>query len=395
MTAKLPRLCEIMSEPVAALTAARPKARGAGLHGGLYGDIMRGWEAQAGRFRRYLAAECAAARLPFAEEQALRELTGSEFWVDPELAAQTAVGEAVLVRADGSLPAGAIKTGHRFSRTADPLQTPEIAAAQFTAVSPIYVAQGQTQVTVPIVAGSPGVDANRLQFVGESANGGASIDTLFDANFTVSRLQAAGGSDGIDDAWQRQIAKSMYAGQFGPTDAALIAGAFDVPRVRHIALSLDTQRAVTRLFVGDVSWASSTRLGTLVKQQLRESPWLGFGGRVEMWPIKNILIGVNAGIVLKNQAALDSLEDIQTAVRDAVRTYFDWRPDFYTWRLRALRATIARAHSKILTCSSVVVRDSVGATLSEPAAKLAGTAEYAPHYWLSADAVGLTFSVPS
>lgn len=383
----------MMTQPTDVLLKARPKAAKA-LYVGRYADVLRGWEAQAARFRRYLAEECAAARLPSAEGLALLELAGSEFWASIVPDAQTAVGEAFLFRTIGGFPAGSIKKGHRFARTANTNARPPIAAAQFVASAPVYVAAGQQSVTVPLEAVTPGTDPNALQFVGSSPPAGTAVDALFDAAFATAGVLSAGGSAGMNDPWARLIAAASYCGQFGPANTALIAGAFQVPRVRHTALTLDSDRGVSRLFVADISWGSSGRLATIVAQNLRDR-WLGFGARAEVLPIKNELINVTASVTLKGPQFLDDISDINDSIRLAIKSYFDDRPDFWTFRNRALRGLVSQCDKRILTCSAVAVLDSVGVTVAEPASTLSGSATYATHFFLTDDAISTTFVVPS
>lgn len=388
---QLPRVCELMTPPTQALVGARPNAIEAA-YTGRYADILRGWEAQAARFRRYLAVECAAARLPTATAQALLELAGSEHWATLDRTAQKAVGEFSIFRGAGTMPAGTIRKGHRFSRAADPDARPAVNAAQYVSTAPVYVASGQQSVTIPIEAITTGTDPNTILFDFATYNG-TSVDTIFDSNFFVQSLIAAGGSQGIDDPWGRLVAMASYAGQFGPNEAALIAGAFEVPRIRRAFPLLDSANAVHKLFVADVSWGCSDRLRSLVQQAIRDK-WLGWGAKVSVLPIHNTLVNVTASITLVGPQYLDDTSDIADNVRGALKNYFDEKPDFYTFKLRALRGLISQCDSRILKCTSVSVLDSSGVTIPEPSA-LSESAQAATHFYLNDDALNLTFGIPS
>jgi hypothetical protein len=388
---QLPRVCELMSPATQALIDGRPTAIKAA-YTGRYADILRGWEAQAARFRRYLAEECAAARLPTATAQALLELAGSEFWATLDLSAQTAIGEVKLFRGAGTFPTGTIRKGHRFARTADPTAKPPVLAAQFVSTAPVYVAQGQQSVVVPIEAVGTGTDPNTPLF-DFAVYSGSSVDTLFDSNLFIQSVVAAGGSKGIDDVWGRLVAMSSYAGQFGPNTAALIAGVFEVPRARRAFHVLDSANAVSKVFVADASWGCSDLLQSRVKQVIKDK-WLGWGAKVSVFPIINKLVNVVANVTLVGPQYLDDTSDILDKIRTALKTHFDEKPDFYTFKLRALRGLISQCDSRILQCTSVAVLDSSGSPISEPAA-LSGSAQSVTHFYLNDDAISIAFSIPS
>jgi hypothetical protein len=390
---QLPRICDLMVAPTQSLYDARTAARTA-IYTGRYADVLRGWEAQATRFRRYLAEECAAARLSTAAGTALLELAGSEFWAFINTDAQTAIGEVSLTRS-GAVPAGAIRKGHKFSRQANDTSTPSIAAAQFVATDAVYFPAGVANLRVPVEANITGPAGNYPLFIDDFyPNDVTSNDVFFDSTIQAAALFAAGGSAGVDDPWIRVIAAASYAGQFGPVNSALIAAAFAVPRVRHTAVSFDTQRAVARLFIADVSWASSPELQTQVGSQL-SNKYLGWGARAEVLPIKNKKVNVTASVVLQGPQYLNDLADIQSAILAKLKSYFDDRPNFWTFTNRALRGVIAQADKRILTCTSVSVLSASGSVMSEPAAQLAGTATYATHFYLSDDAISIDFSIPA
>jgi hypothetical protein len=154
---------------------------------------------------------------------------------------------------------------------------------------------------------------------------------------------------------------------------------------------LDYEQGISKLFVADATWCTAGALQELVTQTLK-SKWRGWGARVSVLPIKNILSNVAASVVLKNNQFLNDVADINENIRKVVKAYFDDRPDFYSWKLRALRGAIARADSRILTCTAAQVLDADGSPMAEPSA-LSGASTYAAHYFLTDDAISTTFTV--
>lgn len=405
-----------MTPAVQSLIAARPKAA---LHlaAGIYGDVLAGFEAQATIWRDYIATECVAGRLPKSEADALVELAGSDFWSNPDRSALAAVGEVQLTRvlvnasasATGQFQTGTIKNGTRFALVANQSAKPSVQAAQYSASEDVYVGSDDTSpvvpldggtyqhaqtVTVPIAASVSGQQANTLTVIGEDPAQGTILNPLFDSTFTVALLRAAGGSTGVDDPWFRVIAASELAGFFGANNAALVAGAMEVPRVRHLALSLDTDKAIAQVFVGDVSWAASDRMRQLVAQNIAKT-YQGWGCRVSVLPIQNQLVGTVASVTLDSAQSITASSDIAANIRTALRSYFDDRPDWYTFGLSAVRAIIAQSDNRILTCPTASVRDQFDAELSPPPRFIDPTLGYATHFYLLDDAVRLTFSAPS
>lgn len=412
---QLPRLCDLMTPAVMALVAARPKAQ-LQFAAGVYGDVHAGWAAQATVWRNYIAAECVAGRLPLAEGEQLSELAGSEYWSDPDRTAQAAVGEVQLFRSFtntnsarvGLFSTGTIPQGNRFALTANDAAKPPLQAAQFTSSEPVYVGPDDNAtinngdgtftheqvVTIPVDATTSGMQANIPVVVGGANAQGSIVDALFDTTFVLTHINAAGGSTGVDDPWLRIIAASELAGFFGPNNAALIAGAMEVPRVRHMAVALDIDDAIALVFVADAAWAVSSRLATLVTQNIAQN-WQGFGCRFLVRSTFNQLIGVVATVVVDSAQSLTAQADIAANIRTALRSYFDDRPDWYTWRNRSVGSTIAHADKRIVTCTSFSVNDQNDNALAEPPPKLDPTSGFATHYYLLDNAVRLTFVAPS
>ncbi len=206
---------------------------------------------------------------------------------------------------------------------------------------------------------------------------------------------AAGGSLGVSDPTLRVQAKASYLGQFGPSDQALIAGAYSYPGVAHVALAFDSTNAVTYLYVADESWAAGAPWAQRIRQHLHDRPWVGFGARVGVLSVLNQPIAVQATVLLADPALASETSDIAKNVRRELRSYFDDRPDWYTWRINSIASTITRSDSRIRTATSVVVLDEDASPMGEPAATLAALPGTATHYMLADDAVRLTFTTPS
>ena len=127
--------------------------------------------------------------------------------------------------------------------------------------------------------------------------------------------------------------------------------------------------------------------------------YLGFGCRSAVLPATNYFIRVEATVILRDPSDSADTTPLDAAIRTAVRKYFDLRPDWDVWRAAALRAAIARADRRILTCTSAVVKDyATGAVYSEvPSASIqAGTPGVVGVHWYLADnALTVTYLRPS
>jgi hypothetical protein len=158
-------------------------------------------------------------------------------------------------------------------------------------------------------------------------------------------------------------------------------------------------RALTAVLAADVSWGSSAAWVAQIQQRILDD-FAGFGCRVSTAFTANVFIRVECTITLRQASFLVDPTEITSALGRTLRSYFDDRPDWWTWKLSALRGICARAHRRILTCSSVVVRDAItNAVLGEPTfqPKLgyfdSGNRPY--HYYLSDNAVQPTYRVPT
>jgi hypothetical protein len=414
---QIPRLADLLAPGIDALLEHRPRAA-RHIPQGRYGAAVKGLEAQAALCRARLASEVASARLELAElGQPLFDLV-QEFGAIVDPTPKKAIGEVLLVRtiANNSNATsgnwgnfGVIPKGSRFRRPADPNAAPPRSDASYTTVEPVLVAdedsttlpigggvwQHTQSVLVPIVAEKDGVHANTVIVAG-LANSidlpGQIVDPLFDTTFTVARLSAAGGSTGPTRAALIQYARAAYSGQYGPTDMALIAGAFSFGGVSRVALELDEDAALARLWVTDESWGGDRRFAEAVFNHIVTNDYLGFGGAARVAFITNTLVSVRATVIMASPEHGLATTELSENVRKKVAAYFNDRPDWWTWKTQALRGVIARADRRILTCSEATVLGSDGAPVAEPRGQILGLPI---HYLLSGAPLALTFRSPS
>lgn len=428
----VPAVSRIVGPAIDAIVAARPTSQKHFNAGGRWADLTALWRAQLQVALSRLSDEVVSARLRSAMGDALRTLCASEFETTLPSTPQTALAFVTLTRPDpvpvwepstqyaageivqaapGSsvaqqaqnagtsgnsepsfsttlgvttpdngitwtcitkplAPSGIIRQGTLFSKAADPTAIPiAIAAASYVSTKPVYVPTGTLVVGVPAIAQRAGVDANVPTF-GNYASP-TSIQPaapLFDPTFATSLCYAAGGSSGISDDVLRAAARAYAIGQYGPNDAAVVAGLLQNQSVRHYAyFPANAYLAYGQVYIADESWACGGAWVNRIAQTFADS-WLGFGCRLRFGVVTNTAIAIQPTIVLASSDALNYTDDIDASVRAAAKAYFDNRPDWYRWRLASLRAVLSKADPRILTCTSVTVTDpTTNATLSEPA----------------------------
>jgi hypothetical protein len=362
----------IITPAIDAIVALRPESLGHFNSGGRWSDLPAMWRAQALLALTRVGDEARSARLRFAKGDALRSLCASEFDTVLPVEPQTAVGLVALSRpapSIGTAPAGVVKKGTRFVKAADPNGIPvPIGAATYEASRSVYIAQGQLDgVDVPIVATSAGADANVPIFTNYAAPTSIQpAQPLFDPTLVVDECAAAGGSSGLTDPVLVAAARAYAIGQFGPTQGAMIAGMLRQRSVRHYAVFPAGVLQYAQYYPTDESWSSSVQFLNAVAQELATN-WQGFGCRSRGGPVLNTHIATSATIVLKSADSLNDTDEIDDNVRAVAESYFNDRPDWYSFRLAALQSMIARADPRILHCSSVAVTDAVtGDTIPEP-----------------------------
>jgi hypothetical protein len=392
----IPRPDDAIGKGIDALVALRPQALQF-IDSGDYRRPFAAWRAQLARLIVRVADEVKSSRLS-CSGAALRDLCASEFDTILPGGPATAVGEVSLQRAGGR-PAGRVKKGHRFRRPADPDNALYARReAVYEASRDVVYIQGATAVVVPVRATAPGAYANATLDGNVDAPDIASVDTLDDTTWAPILRSVGGGSDGVDDAVLRAAARAWYLGQHAPTLGAIMASALRAG-VAHAAIWDIESIATTRVLAYDPSWGGSLTWSSAIAQRLSDEA-RGFGCRVGVGYSGNRFVKVACTVTLRQAAHLTDTEAITTAIVKAARAYFDDRSDFYTWKANALRGVIARAHRKILTCSSVAVKDaSSDATIAEPTfnpqnpAWDSGNRPY--HYFLVGHAVEPTYLAPT
>jgi hypothetical protein len=397
----LPRLPDLVGAAAQKLIEERPAAR-PHIVAGRWGDLLAQQKAEAALALKRLASEVQAARVGQAEGRALYDLLVSEFdaIITPE--PSKAVGTILLDRnyGDGTvtMPGGIIPKGTRFRKVADASTSPPVRGADYVSVTPVFVepAPGNyTQsISVRIEAAQAGTAANAQPWEETCF---ALADALFDSDIAVNEGAAAGGSDGFSTARLRSLARALSLGQYGPVALALVAGALSTPGVTRVAACEYDQanaRGVTSLWIADDSWCWSRQLQDTAQQVIQDG-WLGFGCSCLPNKIENTRVSVTASIMLRDKRHLADTLEINHRVRAAVKSYFDDRPDFYTWKNASLRGAIVQSDRRILACQSVAVKDVGGNTLSEPSALFPATpATQLYHYDVDATRLTPTYLTP-
>lgn len=360
----LPRPADVIWAGKQGLLAARPRAFPyANLeNAGVYERLFKGWEAQASLVMSRLATEVISARLDLAEDDALRELAGSDYRAQTVFPATKAIGSVELVRTQ--LAGGRVPKGTRFALKADPGHSPPVKSATFVSTAEVPVQSGITKFTVPIEATGTGPEFNVPIF--DDYPKLELIDAIaFDKTIaTTANTFAAGGSAGISDPALRNLARATFNGDRAPTDTALVLAAI-LAGARHVAVFADPFRGSALLALADETWAFSPEWASSVRQ-LAIDTYLGFGCRMDVEVVRNTYVTVSPTVMLRNGADAADTSEIDEALRTALLSYFDDRDDWYRWTPEGLRAVCASAHPKILTCPDVAVRDSAGDIVPQP-----------------------------
>lgn len=366
---------------------------------GIWWHPFVGYKAQTALMLRRLGLRVAANRLSTATKQDLLDYVASEYDAIPETDKTFANGEVTFARiasipSPGTEPAGDIPKGTKITRIGNLTTQIPIKVAQYETISDVHFDVGQLlSVPVAIKAIQAGSNSNHPIRHGESIAHGAFATGLFDTSITVSTFSVAGGSDGAEDPYVRSYAKAYALGQYGPTEAASRYGALRATGVRNILVFDLPGTGTQEVLVGDSSWASSARWTASVQQSLYDNDLVGVGCRVIVRGIENIVVTVVATVTLRDNNFLTETTEIDNAIRDAVASYLNDRPDWNVWKTDGLMAAITRAHPKVFNCSSAVMKTVAGATLPEIASPDYNTTQY--HYYLANGAVNLTYQGPS
>jgi len=399
MVDQIPRLADLRGAAWWFLYQNRRKAY-QHLYSGRWGDVVEGWVAQAAICRSRLGHEMLSARLPLSAGSPLRDLALSEFFAEIPSGSTRAVGEVILTRTAGSMPGGIIRAGHRFQKTADTTAHPPVPGAEYTAEVTVSVAPATISAIIPVIATAPGTEANTYIDLADPSmetelSPASSSDALFDTNFSVTGVRAAGGSVSISDTLIRAIARSCYTGRQGPNSWAAVAGVLTAGRGVECAQYFeDPANSRGVVYVADASWASSDRLCELLAQDLRGQPgrreWLGFGSKVDVLGVRNYSISIVA--TLQTREAVDETSIIPSLVK-AARYYFDERLGWWNYRTNTLAAALCAADSRIIGCTMVSIQNTNGSsTFPQNASKWVPHDDvWLLHYLVADDGMRITF----
>jgi hypothetical protein len=413
---------------------ARMRYAQSGELGGRFGDILRGWRGQAELIRARLMKEVLATRLDSSEGPELRDLAKSEYFAELPTDSRKAVGEAVLTRSvvntspatSGNFGLSVIPAGTRIRRTVS--KAPRVPQPDAEWVTTVDVTCPDTdsggtdvgvdstthfqKVTVPIVATREGPHANLPTFpvagLGiERINPryGTVDGAIAGVPFAANEITSAGGTLGVVDDQIRALARALALGSGGPTGQAMVAGALTNAGVRRAVYVENPAAATGLLYIGDESWASSQPHLDAVLNELLDYPWIGWGCRVRLRGVKNVGITVSPTVVLRRPENEAAASDITDKIAAALREYFAERPDWWTWTLNAIGATVGAADDRILACTAVAIYDDLGAPIAaidaaevitgaEPPPTINPNSEAAPHYVLLDRGVDPIFQLP-
>jgi hypothetical protein len=299
-------------------------------------------------------------------------------------------------------PAGVIRRGHRFEVRANLVAVPPIQPAQFVVSRDTFVATGEEIVRPRVDATQTGLAANQPLWARVVDKTVLSLDALYDSGATLrlapDYVTCAGGHDGQADDVLRRSAGAAWTGKHGPTQAALLAGALADHGASRAVVRKDTSSGTALVYAVDASWSQSDAWLASVASSLSDpdTGWLGFGCRLWMGGVVNLLIRCELTVVLRDANFMSDTTRIADRIQSAVAAYFNDRPDWYSWKLAAIRGVVARADTRILTCSQARVLDAVvGTPVAEPTAPAAAVGTGLIHYFLGDNAVQMTFSAPA
>lgn len=402
----------ILAAGIDALVALRPAAlKHINSGKGRYYDLITGWRATIDVAVARIAREVAAGFLSTAEGDELIAYVASEHDAVVDRTPYAAVGTVTLQRSTGPLLGGVIKKGTKFFRESDPSANPAVESSDYESTSPVVVAAGQELVSVRVRATRPGLPGNdRVEVVSgvPTPRNRLTVNPadLFDRLLVPTLSSVAGGTSKPTDGYARRLAVAHSIGQYGPTAGAVVAAALKAPGCSRVAYFEDPTVGASVLFPADESWATSETFRSAALQRVTDPDGpevLGFGPRCVIGSVANQYVSGVATVSLRAARFLDSSEQINDAIRTALRAYLDDRPEWYTWKASAIRSVIARCDPRILGCSSFTMTDLAGATLTEPSAISTdfgltdpfSAGIYATHYFLAGNGVTVTYEVPT
>lgn len=313
--------------------------------------------------------------------------------------------DAVVAHVALQALAGTIRAGTTWSILTDPTAVPAVPGAQYVAALDTTIATGAPTVTVPIVATRAGASGNVLSW----SSGGPTLryttPTLFDngevLKLATTSIRAAGGSNGQTDSELRRAAGAAPLGRGGPTVPALYAGALRTTGASRTVVLENKRTGAAVVYPVDPSWAQSDAWNATVEQELRtgaadnpDSPWLGFGCKLEIGAVRNKVIRVDLTVALRDAAYTADTSLITATIQRELRAYFDDRRDWYLWRAADIKGIVTSSDRiRVMSCPIVYVRDHKGRTLAAPTIPAGG--EALDHFVFADNAVQITYTAPA
>jgi hypothetical protein len=293
--------------------------------------------------------------------------------------------------------AGTIRQGTVIQLSSAPAAIPPVAGGQYLVATDTYAPVAAASLMIPVTAVRPGPAAS----IPAWASGGPTLtatprSSLFDAAsllpLTVASLSAAGGSSGQADEVLVAAAVASWTGRYGPTVGALTAGTLQALGVERVTIREDPTTGIAWVYPTDAAWAQSLGWNAQILQALRNG-WQGLGCQVVAGAVVNQLVRVELVVTVRDARYLADTSDLLTALQAAVLNYFDTRPDFWIWRMSALRAVASAVDRvRVKSCTSVIVRDGTGIQLNEPVDL--GPTGPLTHYWFADNALSVSFVGP-
>ncbi len=313
-----------------------------------------------------------------------------------------AIKVALNAHFDLESKAGTIRRGTRIELRANPTISPPIQACTYVTTSDVSVPTGSTYTFCRCVAETAGEVGNRPAFLPAGAlQVLVSADELFDSEASIKLVPvgvaAAGGGIGQVDPDLRRAMVANWTGRYGPTLGALLAGVLADSGAARSVVREDLTSATATIWAVDRSWAYSTPWLDDIESKLSDpiSGRLGWGCKLYLGLTVNRLIRLEITAVLRNATYLVDTTSISDAITKALRSYFDDRPDWYVWRLSAIRGVVAKADRRIQSCSLAIVLDGDGEPIAEPIAPSMTTHTLLTHYYLADNPISVTFTIPS
>lgn len=392
----VPSADQVLIPTLQAMYAKRPSCfKHLNLKSGVYYHPVHGYRAQAARMLSRLTELAGARTLKTATGSELLDYARSEFDLDIETAKTKAEGTLTLSRTSVSpTPGGFYPKGTRVTRSAFVSLGIAFESAEFETLADAYVAAGANPAIteIPIRCTREGTAGN-TPLLTQNATLGVTAPSLV-GNMSVSGFATAGGSDGADDPFVRNFARSQARGQFGPTSEASKFGVLAASGVRHFLVFDSALEGKQTILIADASWASSGRWAGKVQQSMIDNDLVGFGCVIIVGQISSKVVTVTSTVVLRDGNDRNDTTEIDVAIQGAVASYFDDRPDFNTWTTESLKSAIVQSHTKIFRVVSAVVSDaSDNTTLSEIPTADFSLPQY--HYLVSNQAVKITYQGPS